>query len=43
MNKISYELLRLETYINQYVDDKLTQLILLGELNLIRAKLIGDK
>jgi hypothetical protein len=36
---VEYELNKLEVYINLHVNDPLTQLLLLGELNLIRAKL----
>ena len=43
MNKIKYELLRLEIYINQQVDDKLTRDILLQELNIVRTNLLAGK
>ena len=36
---VEHELNKLENYINLHVNDPLTQLLLLGELNLIRAKL----
>ena len=36
---VEHELNKLEVYINLHVSDPLTQLLLLGELNLIRAKL----